>query len=111
MLIRFWGVRGSIPCPGPSTARYGGNTPCVEVRCGCQVLIFDAGTGIRGLGQALFDENTGGSLAELLGIPRGRQPIGSQRRHAHYEHDDIRELLCCVHAAFTLRSCSEGLNI
>ena len=58
MLIRFWGVRGSIPCPGPGTARYGGNTPCVEIRCGEQVLIFDAGTGIRDLGQALIDEKT-----------------------------------------------------
>ena len=78
MLIRFWGVRGSIPCPGPSTARYGGNTPCVEVRCGDQVLIFDAGTGIRGLGQALFDENTGRDtdiffshchLDHIIGLP------------------------------------------
>jgi phosphoribosyl 1,2-cyclic phosphodiesterase len=59
MLIRFWGVRGSIPCPGPGTARYGGNTPCVEVRCGDQTLIFDAGTGIRDLGQAMIDEKRG----------------------------------------------------
>jgi phosphoribosyl 1,2-cyclic phosphodiesterase len=57
MRIRFWGVRGSIPCPGPDTVRYGGNTPCVEVRCGNHVLIFDAGTGIRGLGQTLIDAN------------------------------------------------------
>jgi phosphoribosyl 1,2-cyclic phosphodiesterase len=51
--VRFWGVRGSIACPGPQTARYGGNTPCVEVRCGSHVLIFDAGTGLRQLGTAL----------------------------------------------------------
>ena len=51
--VRFWGVRGSIACPGPSTLRYGGNTPCVEVRCGKDTLIFDAGTGIRPLGNAL----------------------------------------------------------
>ena len=50
MRVRFWGVRGSIPCPGPSTIRYGGNTPCIEVRCGDHVLIFDAGTGLRSLG-------------------------------------------------------------
>jgi len=55
MRIHFWGVRGSIPCPGPDTVRYGGNTPCVEVRCGDHVLIFDAGTGIRGLGRMLID--------------------------------------------------------
>jgi phosphoribosyl 1,2-cyclic phosphodiesterase len=53
MLVRFWGVRGSVPCAGPDTVRYGGNTPCVEVRCGDQVLIFDAGSGIRPLGQTL----------------------------------------------------------
>jgi phosphoribosyl 1,2-cyclic phosphodiesterase len=55
MRIHFWGVRGSIPCPGPDTVRYGGNTPCVEIRCGNHVLIFDAGTGIRALGRTLVD--------------------------------------------------------
>jgi phosphoribosyl 1,2-cyclic phosphodiesterase len=53
LTIRFWGVRGSIACPGPETARYGGNTSCVEVRCGERLLIFDAGTGLRALGHAL----------------------------------------------------------
>lgn len=53
MRIRFWGVRGSIACPGPETIRYGGNTPCIEVRCGDNVLIFDAGTGLRPFGNAL----------------------------------------------------------
>lgn len=52
-LVRFWGVRGSIPCPGGDTAGYGGNTPCVEMRCGQHVLIFDAGTGLRSLGRLL----------------------------------------------------------
>ncbi len=50
--MRFWGVRGSIPSPGPATARYGGNTPCVEIRCGDELLIFDLGTGVRSLGDA-----------------------------------------------------------
>jgi phosphoribosyl 1,2-cyclic phosphodiesterase len=53
MSVRFWGVRGSIACPGAATARYGGNTSCVEIRCGDQLLIFDAGTGLRELGNAL----------------------------------------------------------
>jgi phosphoribosyl 1,2-cyclic phosphodiesterase len=53
MTVKFWGVRGSIACPGASTSRYGGNTSCVEVRCGERVLIFDAGTGLRELGKAL----------------------------------------------------------
>jgi phosphoribosyl 1,2-cyclic phosphodiesterase len=51
--VQFWGVRGSIACPGPDAVRYGGNTPCVEVLCGGHTLIFDAGTGIRQLGNAL----------------------------------------------------------
>jgi phosphoribosyl 1,2-cyclic phosphodiesterase len=52
-LVRFWGVRGSIACPGPSYARYGGNTSCLEVRCGPHLLIFDGGTGLRPLGESL----------------------------------------------------------
>lgn len=57
MSVRFWGVRGSIPCPGPNTVRYGGNTSCVEVRCGNDRLVFDAGSGLRLLGLALAEEN------------------------------------------------------
>jgi len=56
MSVRFWGVRGSIPCPGPNTVRYGGNTSCVEVKCGDRRLVFDAGSGLRMLGLALADE-------------------------------------------------------
>ena len=52
-IVRFWGVRGSIACPGPNTARYGGNTSCVEVRCGDQLFIFDGGSGLRLLGNEL----------------------------------------------------------
>lgn len=51
--MKFWGVRGSIASPGPRTVRYGGNTSCLEVRCGGRLLIFDAGTGLRGLGETL----------------------------------------------------------
>lgn len=53
LTVRFWGVRGSVPCPGPETVRYGGNTPCLEVRCGERLVIFDAGTGLRELGGRL----------------------------------------------------------
>jgi phosphoribosyl 1,2-cyclic phosphodiesterase len=56
MRIRFWGVRGSIPVPGPSTVHTGGNTSCVEVRCGKDLIILDAGTGIRLLGNELLKE-------------------------------------------------------
>ena len=51
--IRFWGVRGSISCSGPETMRYGGNTSSLEVRCGERLLLFDAGSGIRYLGNML----------------------------------------------------------
>jgi phosphoribosyl 1,2-cyclic phosphodiesterase/ActR/RegA family two-component response regulator len=54
--LRFWGVRGSIPTPGPSTVYYGGNTSCVEVRAHGKLMILDAGTGIRGLGLMLAEE-------------------------------------------------------
>jgi len=71
--IRFWGVRGSIPCPGPSTKRYGGNTPCVEVRCGDRLIILDAGTGLRELGNALL---------------KSGKPIDADilLTHCHYDH-------------------------
>ena len=51
--VRFWGVRGSIASPGPETAVYGGNTPCVEIRCGDRPIVFDAGTGLRALGKSI----------------------------------------------------------
>lgn len=59
LAIRFWGVRGSIASPGPLTAEVGGNTSCVEVRCGDDVVIFDAGTGIRSLGDDLVRRKVG----------------------------------------------------
>ena len=54
--VKFWGVRGSIACPGDQYQRYGGNTSCVEVRCGGEMLILDAGTGLRGLGDSLVKD-------------------------------------------------------
>lgn len=51
--MKFWGVRGSLPTPGPATVRYGGNTICIELRCGPHLLILDAGSGLRELGDAL----------------------------------------------------------
>ena len=54
--VRFWGVRGSIACPGPDTVRYGGNTACLEVMCGGHRLIFDGGTGLRPFGETMGGE-------------------------------------------------------
>jgi phosphoribosyl 1,2-cyclic phosphodiesterase len=73
--IKFWGVRGSIPVPGSSTIRYGGNTTCVELRADGEVIVLDAGTGIRPLGVALEEEF-------------GSQPINLSLliTHVHWDH-------------------------
>ncbi len=58
MRLKFWGTRGSIPVPGKDTLKYGGNTPCVELRShDNKLLILDAGSGIRELGKSLINEN------------------------------------------------------
>jgi phosphoribosyl 1,2-cyclic phosphodiesterase/ActR/RegA family two-component response regulator len=73
--IKFWGVRGSIPVPGPTTIGYGGNTTCVEVRTNGNIIILDAGSGIRELGLALNNEfgNAPLNLTLLL-------------THTHWDH-------------------------
>lgn len=77
MRIRFWGVRGSFPVPGPTTNRYGGNTSCVQV---CPndgtILIIDAGTGIRKLGQELMTGPCG----------RGQGAVHLLISHTHWDH-------------------------
>ncbi len=73
--LRFWGTRGSIAAPGSGTRRYGGNTPCTELRAGGKIVIIDAGTGIRDLGNSLMKEFAGKPIeAHLL--------IG----HTHWDH-------------------------
>lgn len=70
--VRFWGVRGSIATPGPETRRYGGNTSCLEIRCGGRALVFDAGTGLRYLGQQLVRE--------------GPLDLDLYLTHTHFDH-------------------------
>jgi phosphoribosyl 1,2-cyclic phosphodiesterase len=60
LTVRFWGVRGTLPTPGADTVIYGGNTSCVEVDLGRRSVIFDAGSGIRKLGDRLIGQ--GGSV-------------------------------------------------
>ena len=73
MNVRFWGTRGSIAKPGQSTARYGGNTSCIEVRSSKGTLVVvDCGTGSHALGQALVS----------AGVTRGCLLIG----HRHWDH-------------------------
>ena len=74
-LIRFWGVRGSIPVPGGKTIGYGGNTSCVEVRADGELIVLDAGTGLRNLGIALDQEFKGRPLALTILIT-----------HTHWDH-------------------------
>ena len=57
LTVRFWGVRGSIPCPGPDTVTYGGNTACLEIRADERLVIVDLGTGVRPLGEWLMDND------------------------------------------------------
>ncbi|MBI2252917.1 MAG: MBL fold metallo-hydrolase [Armatimonadetes bacterium] len=57
MKIKFWGVRGSIPTPGPQTVKYGGNTSCLEIITKQGLLIIDSGSGIRELGKNLLEKN------------------------------------------------------
>ena len=75
MKIRFWGVRGSIASPGPRTVRYGGNTPCVEIRAADKLMIVDAGTGIRELGVSLLKDAAGAPIEGSLFIG-----------HTHWDH-------------------------
>ena len=70
--LRFWGVRGSIPVCSPETRRGGGNTACVEVRCGGRIVILDAGSGIREAGLALREEKA--KEADIF------------LTHAHWDH-------------------------
>ncbi len=57
MKVKFWGVRGSIPVPGPKTIKYGGNTSCVELNCDGKIVILDSGTGIRALGLDIMNRD------------------------------------------------------
>ena len=77
--VKFWGVRGSIPCPGPATVHYGGNTPCLEVRfpeLDNRLIIIDAGSGIRELGNFMLAND----------LRKG--PISTELylTHTHWDH-------------------------
>jgi len=70
-LVRFWGVRGSYPTPGPHTVRYGGNTTCVEVEVGGHILILDAGSGIIRLGDEIVRRTMDQPLHVTLFLTHG----------------------------------------
>ena len=75
MRIRFWGVRGTIPAPGPDTVRLGGNTACIDVLTSDdQLIVIDAGSGIRRLGIALSEEYSSRIVGTIL------------VSHTHWDH-------------------------
>src|SRR5258706_12734868 len=73
MILRFWGVRGSIPTPSPETIRFGGNTSCLSADLGGNIVIFDAGTGIRNLGNTILERKDKPKLDMFLS-------------HVHWDH-------------------------
>ena len=114
--VTFWGVRGSIACPGPATAEFGGNTSCVEITCGAGPdgrpghIILDAGTGIRPLGNALAASGSGVDadillshthLDHLVGLPffgPAYCPDSNLRLWAGHLPDDrkLQDVLCMM---------------
>jgi phosphoribosyl 1,2-cyclic phosphodiesterase len=78
MKVRFWGVRGSIPSPGAITQKYGGNTACIEIRVGGsdRLIIVDAGSGIRSLGNAMMAND----------LPKGPLRADIFLSHTHWDH-------------------------
>jgi phosphoribosyl 1,2-cyclic phosphodiesterase len=73
--VTFWGTRGSIPTPGPGTARYGGNTACISVESpDGRLVILDAGSGLRPLGHELMKQRNGVLAADIL------------LSHTHWDH-------------------------
>ncbi len=77
--VKFWGVRGSVPCPGPATVRYGGNTSCIEIRfpeLDNRLLIIDAGSGLRELGNYMMAHD----------FKRGALNTSIFLTHTHWDH-------------------------
>jgi phosphoribosyl 1,2-cyclic phosphodiesterase len=73
--VTFWGTRGSIPTPGPDTARYGGNTACISIASSNgRLVILDAGSGLRPLGHELMKQRRGVLAADIL------------LSHTHWDH-------------------------
>ncbi len=78
MKVKFWGVRGSIPCPGPNTVKYGGNTACIELRLPDtdRIIIIDAGSGIRELGDFMMRND----------LTKGPIKTDIFLSHTHWDH-------------------------
>lgn len=81
--VKFWGVRGSVPVSGRSTCEYGGNTSCLEVRCGDRILMLDAGSGAFLFGESLNDQEIG--------------EVDVLFTHCHYDHIEGAPFFAPVH--------------
>jgi phosphoribosyl 1,2-cyclic phosphodiesterase len=112
--VHFWGVRGTIACPGPRYARYGGNTSCIEVRCGDYRFVLDAGTGLRPLGDNLIAEGkpldldlylTHTHLDHITGLPFFRPLFKAQNTirihcgHLRDSEEKLRDVIIRMTAA------------
>lgn len=130
MQIRFWGVRGTVPTPGPDTVKYGGNTACLDIlTSNQQIIIIDAGTGIRMLGEVLSQENPRGIAASILlshthwdhiqGLPfftplqsrRNRFKAVGQRRANRRLEEILSRQFQEPYLPFAYRSLAAGLNV
>lgn len=81
--VKFWGVRGSVPVSGKSTCGYGGNTSCLEIRCGGRTLMLDAGSGAFLFGESLKMEKAG--------------QVDVLFTHCHYDHIEGAPFFAPVH--------------
>lgn len=81
--VKFWGVRGSVPVSGRSTCEYGGNTSCLEIRCGDRILMLDAGSGAFLFGESLHTQETG--------------EVDVLFTHCHYDHIEGAPFFAPVH--------------
>jgi phosphoribosyl 1,2-cyclic phosphodiesterase len=100
--VRIWGARGSLPAPAAENCEYGSDSPCVEMRCGGHVLVFDAGSGAESLGMRLLEEGVTEldiflshcHLDHIIGLPFFK-PLYSEAVHARlYAGHFVDDMTC-----------------
>ena len=107
--ITFWGVRGSVPTPAQHTRKYGGNTPCLEVRAGNNLLLIDAGTGICRFTERLTQaQNQGLSISILLSHTHWDHIQGLPFFKLAFNPANNIKIYGPKRPGFTLRSCLEA---
>ncbi len=107
--ITFWGVRGSVPTPALHTRKYGGNTPCLEVRAGNRLLLIDAGTGICRFTERLTQaQEQGLDITILLSHTHWDHIQGLPFFKLAFNPANSIKIYGPKRAGFTLRSCLEA---